>query len=209
MSNATDFYLFLTCSDRLIRTASKSQKLPKRVDWASRQDKSLYPFIKTIEVGAQRATVEIESVSPSLELRKTQEKEVKNSKPNFAISFRASLSGARFSFIDSAPSEIFLASLTNVNVIGSYDTLHRADSTFYLTLADLQVDNMVPNAPFLVAFSRLETTRPSGKTEEGIETRKPPLIVAGLSLAPQHESGVVVRSTFTLQSCAYPLSPVC
>jgi len=152
-----------------------------------------------IRRGANRATEEIDSTrepNDKFLLRSAEAQKLENDSAtgsqlnNLSISFRAALSGIRVSFIDATPSEVFLASLVNVNAIGSYDALHRTESTFYLTVSELQIDNMIPNAPFLVAVSRAESSRSSERVQA--EDSKPPLLVIGLSLAPKHESGVVV-----------------
>ena len=115
---------------------------------------------------------------------------------NLIVSFRAAFSGLVVSLVDSAPSEIALVTLKNMNAIARWDTLRITDSTIYITVTGLQVDNMVPNAPFPVAVCPFELQR-APPTNEGMKANNseeavPPLLVVGLSFAPRHKSGIVV-----------------
>jgi hypothetical protein len=67
------------------------------------------------------------------------------------FSLRAEFSGFIFSLVDSAPSEIAVASCRNVNVLTRWNKLRTADASVLLSVGWLQVDNHVPNAPFKVA----------------------------------------------------------
>jgi hypothetical protein len=106
---------------------------------------------------------------------------------NLSVSFRASFCCLRASFIDSSPAELMVLTMENLNAVATWDSLGPSSSTAYMTLADLQVDNMVPNAPFPVAISRLHSQ--SSRDHEG---QKSPLLVIGVSIAPSHSSGIVV-----------------
>lgn len=115
---------------------------------------------------------------------------------NLIVSFRAAFSGLVVSLVDSAPSEIAVVTLKNMNAIARWDTLRNTDSTIYITVTGLQVDNMVPNAPFPVAVCPFERQR-APPNSEGMkandgEEAVPPLLVVGLSFAPRHKSGIVV-----------------
>lgn len=111
---------------------------------------------------------------------------------NLSVSFRASFSCFRVSFIDSCPAEVLVLTMENFNALATWDLLRLSDSTAYITLADLQIDNMIPNAPFPVAVSRLNSSSYSDQEQ------KSPLLVIGVSLAPRHSSGIVVRASSTL-----------
>lgn len=107
----------------------------------------------------------------------------------FVISYRISLSELTVSLIDSSPSEIAVLSFKNINAIGTWNTRQTTDSTVFVTVTSLQVDNMLPNAAFPVAVC------PDDKTKLDSETVvPPPLLVIGLSLAPKHKSGIMVSA---------------
>lgn len=135
-----------------------------------------------------------EQIHPSV----STEQSLKKSK-DLVISFRAAFSGLVISLIDSAPSEIAVATFKNVNAIATWDMLRNTDSTIYVTVTGFQVDNMVPNAPFPVAVCPFELQRGSSSNEGAGTTAGgravPPLLVIGLSFAPRHKSGIVVRIT--------------
>lgn len=110
---------------------------------------------------------------------------------DLVISFRAAISGLMVSFVDSAPSEIAVATFKNMNAIATWDTQRATDSTIYITVTSVQVDNMVPNAPFPVAICSFDQPRNAG-TDTTATSDSPPMLVIGLSLAPRHKSGIVV-----------------
>jgi hypothetical protein len=122
-------------------------------------------------------------IDPALE-----EKTGVEPKRNLSISFRASFCCLRASLIDSSPAELLVLTMENLNAIATWDSLRLSDSTAYITLADLQVDNMVPDAPFPVAISRL-----TSQSSKDIVSPKSPLLVVGVSIAPSDSSGIVVR----------------
>jgi hypothetical protein len=71
---------------------------------------------------------------------------------------------------------------------------------FILTLL-FAVDNMIPNAPFPVAVSPYDSSRDrtprtdtsaANASQHGADDATPPLLVAGISFAPRHRSGIVV-----------------
>lgn len=111
------------------------------------------------------------------------------------MSLRASFSGFVVSLVDSAPSEIAVLALKNVNALATWNTKRTTDATVYITITDIQVDNMVPNAPFPVAVTRDEEFRENGGDDAagGSVADAPPLLVVGLSFAPKHKSGILVR----------------
>lgn len=114
------------------------------------------------------------------------------------ISLRAAFQGFLVSIVDSAPSEICVVSLTNVNALATWNMLRTSPSTAYITITSLQVDNMVPNAPFPVAVSPEPTARGLSGSESVSDPGQDadaPLLVVGISFAPRHRSGIVV-STF-------------
>jgi hypothetical protein len=110
---------------------------------------------------------------------------------NLIVSFRAAFSGLIVSLVDSAPSEIAVSTFKNINALATWDALRVTDSTIYVTVTRLQVDNMVPNSPFPVAVSPLDQTNPS-YSDDAPEAESP-LLVVGLSFAPKHKSGILVR----------------
>jgi len=106
------------------------------------------------------------------------------------MSIRLSFSGLMISFIDSCPSEIAVLSLKNINALATFDLRRQIDSTLYITVSELQLDNMLPNAPYPVAICQDETKRSDDESDEGI----PPLLVIGVNLAPRHRSGIIVST---------------
>ena len=113
---------------------------------------------------------------------------------NLIVSFRVSFGGLMVSLVDSAPAEIALATFKNINAIATWDYLRVTNSTVYITIESVQVDNMVPNSPFPVAVSPIDHTRINYLDESKSEDDAPPLLVVGLSFAPKHKSGILVRS---------------
>lgn len=113
------------------------------------------------------------------------------------ISFRAAFQGFVFSLVDSAPTEICVISLKNINALASWNMLRTTASTVYFTITRVQVDNMLPNSPFPVAVNPMplgpkkasETRDESGGEQD---ENNPPILVIGISFAPRHKSGTVV-----------------
>jgi hypothetical protein len=112
------------------------------------------------------------------------------------VTARVALKCITTSLIDASPSELCLVSLKNVNAFSNWSTDECSDSTFFITVADLQVDNMLPNAAFPVAVCRDEEIR---LEEERYNLDSlPPLLVMGLSFAPRHKSGIMVRQNLAI-----------
>lgn len=114
-------------------------------------------------------------------------------------SFRAEFSGFLFSFVDSAPSEVAVATLRNVNALARWNSQRTSDASFIVSIGWLQFDNHVPNAPFKVAI-RPETIAKAVENDDNkaeVEINHEvgaPLLVVALALAPKHKSGIVVRT---------------
>jgi len=104
------------------------------------------------------------------------------------ISIRVEMRGLLLSLVDSAASEIAVITVRNVNGLASWDTLRLRDATAFLTVTDLQVDNMIPNAPFPVALS---TTKLEHKSSSDVDEKQPALVI-GVSFAPLHKTGTTV-----------------
>jgi hypothetical protein len=113
---------------------------------------------------------------------------------NLVVSFRAAFSGLTISLVDAAPSEIAVASFVNINALATWDTLRASDSTIYITVTSLQVDNMVPNSPFPVAVCPFDVPHHGRNDETAISEADSPLLVVGLSFAPKHKSGILVSA---------------
>lgn len=116
-------------------------------------------------------------------------------------SFRAEFSGFIFSLIDSAPSEIAVASLRNVNALARWNELRTTDASLILSIGWLQVDNHVPSAPFKVAVRPdTATAKPSSSSsQEEIGIDSSPLLVVALAFAPKHKSEILVSATLAAE----------
>ena len=120
------------------------------------------------------------------------------------ISFRLAFSGFLVSLVDCGPSEIALVTLKNINALATWNLLRTTDSTIYITVADLQVDNMLPNAPYPIAVSPDESREPTDSDTSVSDGGAPPLLVVGLSFAPKHKSGIVVSRIIAVDSSLLP-----
>jgi hypothetical protein len=123
------------------------------------------------------------------------------SRQDMIVSFRGAFRGFIISLVDSAPSEICVISLNNINAIASWDFLRSAGSTMYVTVSSLQVDNMVPNAPFPVAVAPTDLAREALRiVQEGDDcaASSAPLLVIGVSAAPKHSTGVLCFKSVTV-----------
>jgi SHR-binding domain of vacuolar-sorting associated protein 13 len=116
---------------------------------------------------------------------------------NLIVSFRAALSGLTVSLVDAAPSEIAVATFKNINALATWDTLRATNSTIFITVTSLQVDNMVPNSPFPVAVSPFDQPSNTTGDENTLSKNDSPLLVVGLSFAPKHKSGILVSDLST------------
>ena len=110
------------------------------------------------------------------------------------FSFRVEFSGFLFSLVDSAPSEIALASLRNVNALARWNNQRSTDATLLLSIGWLQVDNHIPSAPFKVAV-RPEISKQQDD-ERGPEAS--PLLVVAVAFAPEHKSKIIVLRSVTI-----------
>lgn len=109
-------------------------------------------------------------------------------------SFRAEFGGFVFSFVDSVPSEIAVASMRNVNALARWNKLRTTDASVIVSVGWVQVDNHVPSAPFKVAVrpdkDLLSTDELDSNLDE--DAHSAPLLVVALAFAPKHKSGIVV-----------------
>jgi hypothetical protein len=159
-----------------------SEKLPSEVD-AKRQ-----ALLGDIEKSVSSDAADLERIADS-------------SVVDQIYSLRAEFSGFIFSLVDSAPSEIAVASLRNFNALSRWNALRTSDASLIVSIGWLQVDNHIPSAPFKVAV-RPDTRAyhpddeggSSGGTEMG-EKVASPLLVTALAFAPKHKSGIVVSDT--------------
>jgi len=153
--------------------------------------------LPTEKDAVERATFDV-SQSYALDANKSASSENgTKGERDLIISFRAAFQGFVFSLVDSAPSELALASFQNVNVLVANWNLSRTTaSTVYCTVTKVQVDNMLPNSPFPVALHPMlaNSRMPAeGKDEnDGAQADSPPILVIGISFAPRHKSGTVV-----------------
>lgn len=130
------------------------------------------------------------------ETRPSGNDNLSNFTPRLAtVSFRLSFSGFVVSLIDSAPTEIAVATFKNLNALATWNTQRTTDSTIYVTVEDFQVDNMIPNAPYPIAIGRDEWKQ---EAKSSITKPKTPLLVIGLSFAPRHKSEIICLKSVTI-----------
>jgi hypothetical protein len=115
-------------------------------------------------------------------------------------SFRAAFSGFIFSLVDSAPSEIAVASLRNFNVLARWNAIRSNEASLILSVGWLQVDNHIPSAPFKVAVRPDQSRR--ADDEEETESSRSPLLMVAIAFAPKHKSGIVVSCAHLVVSLA-------
>ncbi|GAX25821.1 hypothetical protein FisN_17Lh220 [Fistulifera solaris] len=120
------------------------------------------------------------------------------------ISVRVSLRGVVVSLVDSAPSEIAVLTLKNLNGIASWNQYRTTNAAVIITITDLQMDNMISNAPFPVAVSPIREDFSQGGTflteprSADCDKQTPPVLVIGLSFAPKHKTGTVCLRSVTI-----------
>lgn len=119
------------------------------------------------------------------------------------FSFRAEFTGFIFSLVDSAPSEIAVASLRNFNILARWNALRSTDASMIFSIGWLQVDNHVPSAPFKVAVRPNTSARQVLPEDRGANGGMPgvdksPLLVIALAFAPKHKSEILVLRSVTV-----------
>ena len=124
-------------------------------------------------------------------------KEATQPNKDLHISLRVAIRGFVISLVDAAPSEIAVVTLKNVNSIASWNVQRTTDATVFITVTNIQVDNMIPNAPFPVAVCADDKAIASAQPESVDDGGPPPVLVIGLSFAPRHRTGIVVSCGFT------------
>lgn len=120
------------------------------------------------------------------------------------FSFRASFFAFSCSLIDKVPSEIALITLKDVDASATWNKSRTIDATCLISVGWLQVDNYVPSAPFPVAVrpvdaknEKMETVKEEKEGLASEDKEKPtPLLLVGLTFAPKHKSGILVRSSY-------------
>jgi hypothetical protein len=146
------------------------------------------PSESEIKLALQQA----ESGTNELKYGNSSDNAAQSASRNLIVSFRAAFSGLTVSLIDTAPSEIAVATFKNINALATWDTLRASDSTIYVTVTSLQVDNMVPNSPFPVAVCPFDQPNHGRSDDNAIPDTDSPLLVVGISFAPRHKSGILV-----------------
>jgi hypothetical protein len=121
-------------------------------------------------------------------------------------SFRAEFSGFIFSLVDSAPAEIAVVSLRNVNALARWNALRTTDASLILSVGWLQVDNHVPSAPFKVAVRPDISAKPALQEEIGIDSS--PLLVVALAFAPKHKSEILVSCSSKVVQSSFSPAPL-
>jgi len=189
-------------SKRLVEVAGEIEDAAKHVAAILTEN-----GLPTEEEAAERAVFEISRAYTS-DLKKsyTSDESDAQLERDMIISFRAAFQGFVLSLIDSSPSEICVITLKNVNALASWNMLRTSASTIYFTVTSMQVDNMLPNAPYPVAICPMPhgTGTASSSTDEIVSSQdgnNPPVMVIGVSLAPRHQSGTVVSVHFVF--CCY------
>lgn len=156
--------------------------------------------LPTEDEAVERAVFDV-SQAYALDANKSASSEctIQPAERDLIISFRAAFQGFVLSMVDSAPTEICVISLKNVNALASWNMLRTTASTVYFTITWVQVDNMLPNSPFPVAVYPMslgsrKASEPKEESSSGPDESYPPILVIGVSIAPRHKSGTVVSS---------------
>ena len=99
-----------------------------------------------------------------------------------------------FSLVDSAPSEIAVVANSGLHAGAKWNMMQTGDVTVLISIAWLQVDNHVPNAPCPVAVCPDQCDK--GETPDN--PNRTPLWMMNLKFAPKHESGVLCLRHVTI-----------
>lgn len=118
-------------------------------------------------------------------------------------SVRVEFNGFLFSMVDSAPSEIAVATLRNFNALARWNAHRTNEASLIMSVGWLQVDNHVPSAPFKVAVrpdSAQQHDHSGGRgdsnSDENIDTS--PLLMVAVAFAPRHKSEIVCLRSVTV-----------
>lgn len=119
------------------------------------------------------------------------------------FSVRAEFNGFLISLVDSAPSEIAVASLRNFNALARWNDLRTNEASLIISIGWLQVDNHLPSAPFKVAVRpdssyKTESNENRSTHEDEKDEHASPLLMVAIALAPQHKSGIVCLRSVTI-----------
>ena len=112
---------------------------------------------------------------------------------DIVFSFRGHFGGFLFSLVDSAPSEIAAVSVRGLDAAAKWNMKRTGDATALISIAWLQIDNHVPNAPYPVAVCPDQPDR--GDAPGKVKT---PLLMLTLKFAPRHQSGVLCLRHVTI-----------
>lgn len=106
---------------------------------------------------------------------------------DIVFSCQLRFNGFLFSLVDSAPSEIAVVSIKGLHAVAKWNMMRTGDATALISIAWIQVDNHVPNAPYPVAVCPDQFDK--GDTPD--KPTKTPLLMMNLKFAPKHQSGVL------------------
>ena len=123
-------------------------------------------------------------------------------KDDMIYSIRAEFNGFLLSMVDSAPSEIAVATLRSFNALARWNAQRTNEASLILSIGWLQVDNHVPNAPFKVAI-RPDASghrHPDNEVDSDSdgEVDSSPLLMVAVAFAPKHKSGILCIRSVTV-----------
>ena len=127
-----------------------------------------------------------------VEQRKLEKKMMADT--NFVV--RSSFQGFVISIIDAVPSEIAVLTLKSVDFMSKWNALRTIDASIILTICWLQLDNHCPNAPYPVALCPIE--KRADHDDQGKHLNFLPFLSVGITIAPQHSSGIPCLRSITV-----------
>ena len=113
---------------------------------------------------------------------------------DIVFSFTGHFTGFLFSLVDAAPAEVATITIKGIEAAAKWNMKRSGDATALVSVAWLQVDNHVPNAPYPVAVC------PDQSDKGGIlgKQERTPLLMMTFKFAPKHQSGILCLRQVTL-----------
>ena len=113
---------------------------------------------------------------------------------DIVFSFTGHFTGFLFSLVDAAPAEVAVITIRGVEAAAKWNMKRSGDATALVSVAWIQVDNHVPNAPYPVAVC----PDPSDRGEFPGKQGRTPLLMMTFKFAPKHQSGILCLRQVTV-----------